>query len=61
MRKSNAGIGLIGMSERLRLVGGQLMVRSQPNCGTEIVAEVPQITAEDVTQSKITSCWGIKC
>ena len=52
MRKSNAGIGLIGMSERLRLVGGQLIVRSQPNCGTEIIAEVQQITMEDVTRAK---------
>ncbi|MGB2668609.1 MAG: PAS domain S-box protein [Candidatus Acidiferrum sp.] len=51
-RKSNAGIGLIGMSERLRLVGGQLVVRSQPNCGTEIVAEVPRTTGEDGTHTK---------
>ena len=36
-----AGIGLIGMSERLRLVEGRLMVKSQPHCGTEILAEVP--------------------
>ena len=36
-----AGIGLIGMTERLRLVGGRLLVRSEPNHGAEILAEVP--------------------
>jgi PAS domain S-box-containing protein len=35
------GIGMIGMRERLRLVGGRLFVRSEPLKGTEIVAEVP--------------------
>ncbi|MGB7730627.1 MAG: PAS domain S-box protein, partial [Candidatus Acidiferrum sp.] len=51
-RKSNAGIGLIGMTERLRLVGGQLVVKSRPNSGTEIVAEVPRSTAEAGAQTK---------
>jgi PAS domain S-box-containing protein len=36
-----AGIGLIGMTERLRLVGGRLLVKSETDCGTEILAEVP--------------------
>ncbi len=36
-----AGIGLIGMQERARLVAGRLLVNSQPNSGTEIIAEVP--------------------
>jgi len=36
-----AGIGLIGMTERLRLVGGRLLVKSETNCGVEILAEVP--------------------
>jgi PAS domain S-box-containing protein len=39
-----AGIGLIGMSERLRLVGGTLQVRSEPGRGTEISAKVPLAT-----------------
>ncbi|MGB9449633.1 MAG: PAS domain S-box protein [Candidatus Acidiferrum sp.] len=52
VQKLDAGIGLIGMSERLRLVGGRLLVMSQPNSGTEIVAEVPLVTAEDATQVK---------
>ena len=36
-----AGIGLIGMTERLRLVGGRLLVSSEPHHGTEILAVVP--------------------
>jgi PAS domain S-box-containing protein len=36
-----AGIGLIGMRERLRLVGGKLLVKSEPGRGTEVLAEVP--------------------
>jgi signal transduction histidine kinase len=36
-----AGIGLVGMRERLRLVGGRLSVKSEPLHGTEIIAEVP--------------------
>jgi len=40
--KSHAtGIGLIGMTERLRLVGGRLLVKSDKSHGTEILAEVP--------------------
>jgi signal transduction histidine kinase len=48
-RNSAAGIGMIGMSERLRLVGGKLVVKSEPNLGTEIVAEVP-VAAANKTQ-----------
>jgi signal transduction histidine kinase len=36
-----AGIGLVGMRERLRLVGGRISVRSGLMRGTEILAEVP--------------------
>jgi PAS domain S-box-containing protein len=45
----DAGIGLVGMRERLRLVGGRLSVKSELLHGTEILAEVPsaarQLTA----------------
>ena len=34
------GIGLIGMRERVRFCGGLLLVKSAPNLGTEITAEV---------------------
>lgn len=38
---ATAGIGLLGMRERLRLVGGTLSIRSAPMRGTEILAQVP--------------------
>jgi PAS domain S-box-containing protein len=41
IRNPAAGIGLIGMSERLRLVGGRLLVKSETGRGTEILAEAP--------------------
>jgi PAS domain S-box-containing protein len=43
LENPDAGIGLIGMSERLRLVGGKLKVRSEPERGTEVLAEVPLV------------------
>jgi PAS domain S-box-containing protein len=41
IKNPTAGIGLIGMSERLRLVGGRLLVKSATGRGTEILAEAP--------------------
>jgi PAS domain S-box-containing protein len=41
MKNPTAGIGLIGMTERLRLVGGKFLVKSDTSRGTEILAEVP--------------------
>jgi signal transduction histidine kinase len=35
------GLGLISMSERLRLVGGQLSIRSRPSSGTQVEAVIP--------------------
>jgi PAS domain S-box-containing protein len=36
-----SGFGLISMQERLRLVGGQCLIESQPGAGTRICARVP--------------------
>jgi len=36
-----SGIGLLGMKERIRLVGGRLKVNSRPGHGTEVCAQVP--------------------
>jgi PAS domain S-box-containing protein len=47
LHNSTTGIGMIGMSERLRLVGGKLVVKSQPGLGTEILAEIPLIAVND--------------
>ena len=35
------GLGLVGMRERIGLVGGRLHVESTAGAGTTIVAEVP--------------------
>ena len=35
------GVGLVGMRERVALVGGRLQVESSPGAGTSVVAEVP--------------------
>ncbi len=40
--KRAAGLGLISMRERLRLVGGHLSIESEPSRGTRIRVRVPQ-------------------
>jgi PAS domain S-box-containing protein len=42
--KKDIGLGLISMRERLRLVGGQLSVESEPSQGTRIRVRVPLLT-----------------
>ena len=37
----NGGLGLGGMAERARLVGGRLDIKSQPGGGTALTLEVP--------------------
>jgi signal transduction histidine kinase len=34
-------VGLIGMRERVALLGGELEIRSKPGVGTSVIAEVP--------------------
>jgi signal transduction histidine kinase len=38
------GIGLAGMRERLRMVGGSLQIKSSPEVGTELTAEAKVVT-----------------
>jgi PAS domain S-box-containing protein len=45
--KTNQGLGLISMEERLKLVNGTLSIDSQPGRGTTIEARVPVSTASD--------------
>jgi len=49
-----AGIGLVGMRERLRLVGGRLSVKSALMGGTEVSAEVPlaRMTGQGTSKQK---------
>ncbi len=35
------GLGLLGMNERITLLGGKLGIESQPNSGTRLIIEVP--------------------
>ncbi len=37
----NGGLGFVSMRERLSLVGGELLIESQPSGGTQITARVP--------------------
>lgn len=37
----NQGVGLLGMRERIELLGGQFCIESQPGKGTRITVEVP--------------------
>jgi signal transduction histidine kinase len=39
--RTNRGLGLISLSERVRLLGGRVEIRSKPGRGTRIVASVP--------------------
>lgn len=38
---NKSGIGLLGMQERIRLLGGQLAIESQPQAGARLVAYLP--------------------
>jgi signal transduction histidine kinase len=39
--KSKRGLGLIGMEERVRLVGGKLAIESRPGEGTRVKIQIP--------------------
>jgi signal transduction histidine kinase len=42
----NMGMGLRGMRERLRELGGELTIASAPRDGTSVIARLPPYTAE---------------
>ena len=50
--RERTGLGLISMRERLRLVGGRLLVRSTPGGGTRLHASVPVPTVNEVATEK---------
>ena len=39
--RGSGGLGLEGMAERARLVGGELDLRSSPGAGTEVTLRLP--------------------
>ncbi len=53
VRSTSAGIGLVSMRERLRLVGGTLSVQSEPMRGTEILAAVPLSASGNATHVRL--------
>jgi PAS domain S-box-containing protein len=60
LSNKDVGIGLVGMRERLRLVGGRLSVQSAPTRGTEILAEVPLSVSVDESHASITTAGGTR-
>jgi len=58
LRSATVGIGLVSMRERLRLVGGMLLVQSQPMRGTEILAEVPLTASANTPHVKVMTVGG---
>ena len=56
--RKTPGIGLIGMRERLRLVGGTLSIWSAPEHGTEILAAVPLSTSIHDAHARATTAGG---
>jgi PAS domain S-box-containing protein len=50
--KRTPGLGLISMQERLRLVGGQLSVQSEPSHGTRIRVRIPRRTVDAYVENR---------
>jgi signal transduction histidine kinase len=49
LRERQSGLGLIGMRERVEMLGGQLEVTAQPARGFNIIARIP--VAERVAET----------
>jgi signal transduction histidine kinase len=60
LRSADAGIGLVSMRERLRLVGGRLSVQSAPMRGTEIIADVPLAAYANGARVNVVAAGGVK-
>lgn len=50
--KYTRGLGLLGLEERVRRLGGALKIDSQPGCGATISAELPVASLDTVTLDK---------
>jgi PAS domain S-box-containing protein len=60
VRNGDAGLGLVSMRERLRLVGGRLSLQSMPMRGTEILAEVPLAASANEGHVRLMTAGGMK-
>jgi signal transduction histidine kinase len=47
--KRTRGLGILGMEERVRRLGGKFTIDSKPGCGTTLRAEFPLTTSSKVT------------
>jgi len=54
--KHKAGLGLLSMRERVRLVDGDITIRSKPMSGTTIYVRVP-IRPEHASQTAARQAW----
>jgi signal transduction histidine kinase len=50
--RGKGGLGLVGMQERLRLIGGELSIESQPGCGTLIDARVALTVSHSLVRTE---------
>jgi PAS domain S-box-containing protein len=51
-QRSSHGIGLHTMEQRAKLIGGQLIARSRPDGGVEVVCSVPKAMLEQTNDAK---------
>jgi signal transduction histidine kinase len=49
-KRTVRGLGLLGMEERVRRLGGRFGIESQPGRGTTVSAEIP---LSEMTQSEV--------
>jgi signal transduction histidine kinase len=46
---AHAALGLVGMRERMRALGGEMLIGPAPRCGTEVIARAPVGAALEVS------------
>ena len=51
LTKNNTRLGLIGMKERVEMVGGKLTIESAPGKGTTVRAEIPFTSKKEKTKT----------
>jgi signal transduction histidine kinase len=49
------GLGILGMEERVRRLGGRLKIDSQPGRGTTVSAELPVTELEEKNENDVHS------
>ena len=53
--KGRKGLGLLGMRERVEMVGGSFLIESAPGKGTTITAQLPFLDAKDQPHNEATT------